>query len=116
MSSRPAASRSISHIVMWDVVGKTAAEKADAIAAIQREFEGLKGLIPGLTKLEIGVDTSRISYACDLVLVTEFESQGALDAYATHPAHLDARNRLEGLRIARHQVDYLGQDQEVWLV
>ena len=100
----------VTHIVMWDVAGKTKDEKADAIAAVRREFEGMMGKIPGMTKLEIGIDTSHISYACDMVLVTEFESQGALDAYATHPMHLAARERLEGLRISRHQVDYVAQN------
>jgi hypothetical protein len=42
-----------------------------------------------------------------VVLYSEFESQQALDAYAVHPAHLRVRNELEGLRIARHQVDYV---------
>jgi hypothetical protein len=98
---------------MWDVAGNTADEKAVAIAAVRREFEGLKGKIPGMTKLEIGIDTSHISYACHMVLVTEFESQGALDAYATHPMHQAAKARLEGLRIARHQVDYIKPNSKV---
>lgn len=101
------------HIVMWGVAGKTADEKAKAIAAVRNEFEGMIGKIPGLIKLEIGVDTSHVSYACDMVLVTEFESQAALEAYATHPIHLAARERLEGLRISRHQVDYAAQNTEV---
>lgn len=104
--SLPTADTAMYHIVMWDVAGATPAEKADAIAAIRQEFEGLKGSIPGMSLLEIGVDTSRIPYACDLILVTEFESQETLEAYASHPAHLAVRDRLEGLRIARHQVDY----------
>jgi len=32
--------------------------------------------------------------------------QQALDEYATHPEHLRVRDELEGVRIARHQVDY----------
>lgn len=105
----PAATSSpaICHIVMWNVAGATQDEKSQAIAAVQREFESLKGQIPGMARLEIGIDTSRISYACDIVLVTEFDSQDALDAYARHPAHLAVRDRLDGLRIARHQVDYV---------
>ena len=99
---------------MWDVVGTTADEKQSAITKVRSEFKELKGKIPGMTKLEIGVDKSRVSYACDMVLVTEFESQSALDAYATHPLHLAARGRLEGLRIARHQVDYVGQNSKAW--
>ena len=59
----------------------------------------------GHTDAITGVDTSRVSYACDMVLVTEFESQSALEAYATHPMHLAAKGRLEGLRIAIDNID-----------
>lgn len=104
--SVPTTNPAMCHIVMWDVAGTTPEQREQAIATVQREFEGLRGRIPGMTSLEIGVDTSRISYACDVVLVTQFESVDALEAYATHPAHLEVRDRLEGLRIGRHQVDY----------
>ncbi|MDO1583252.1 Dabb family protein [Rhizobium oryzicola] len=104
--SFPTSKSAMRHIVMWNVAGTTTEEKADAIAHIRREFEALRGSIPGMTFLEIGEDTSGASYACDVVLVTEFDSQDALDAYASHPAHLAVRGRLEGIRIARHQVDY----------
>jgi Stress responsive A/B Barrel Domain len=40
------------------------------------------------------------------VLYGEFESQAALDAYATHPAHLRVKGELGQMRIARFQVDY----------
>lgn len=100
-------SATVCHIVMWDVAGATPEEKADTAATVRREFESLRGKIPGMATLEIGIDTSRISYACDVVLVSAFESQAALDAYAEHPAHLAVRDRLNGLRIARHQVDYI---------
>lgn len=38
--------------------------------------------------LEIGTDTSRVDYACDVVMYSALESQAALDACATHPEHL----------------------------
>ena len=101
----------IKHIVMWHVAGANATEKDQVAAAIKSRFEGLRGLIPGLLHLEIGVDFSRVSYACDVVLYSEFSSKEALAAYATHPAHLKVRDELEGMRIARHQVDYV-QDVE----
>ena len=82
----------IRHIVMWNVRGDTPAEKARGIAQLQRSFEGLRGRIPGLLHLEIGVDVSRIDYACDVVLYSEFESQAALDAYGTHPEHLRVKD------------------------
>ncbi len=96
----------IKHIVMWNVRGDTPAEKAQGIARLQRSFESLRGRIPGLLHLEIGVDSSRIDYACDVVLYSEFESQAALDAYGMHPEHLRVKNEVADLRTARHQVDY----------
>lgn len=96
----------IKHIVMWNLRGDTAEAKARAIEVLKSSFESLRGRIPGLLHLEIGVDSSRIDYACDVVLYSEFESQAALDAYAVHPEHLRVKQELSDLRIARHQVDY----------
>ena len=96
----------IKHIVMWNLRGDSAEAKAEAVALLKRSFESLRGRIPGLLHLEIGVDSSRVDYACDVVLYSEFESQAALEGYAVHPEHQRVKNELEGLRIARHQVDY----------
>jgi quinol monooxygenase YgiN len=96
----------IKHIVMWNVRGDTPEQKAQGVACLKRSFESLRGRIPGLLLLELGVDSSRIDYACDVVLYTEFENQAALDAYATHPEHLRVKREVGDLRVARHQVDY----------
>ena len=96
----------IKHIVMWDLRADTTQQRVAAAALVKEVFEGLRGRIPGLRHIEIGIDTSRVDYACDVVLYSEFDSQAALDAYANHPEHLRARQTLGDLRIARHQVDY----------
>jgi hypothetical protein len=89
----------IKHIVMWNVRGDDAASRARNLALLKTEFESLRGRIPGLLHLEVGIDDSRIDYACDVVLVTEFDSRQALADYAH-------------LRSARHQVDYEIQQPE----
>ena len=96
----------IKHIVMWNVRGETQAEKAQSITLLKRSFESLRGRVPGLLHLEVGVDASGIDYACDVVLYSEFETQAALDAYAVHPEHLRVKRELPDLRTARYQVDY----------
>ena len=96
----------IKHIVMWNIRSDSPAARAAGIAKLRRSFESLRGKIPGLTHLEIGVDASRVDYACDVVLYSEFDSQAALDAYAIHPEHVRVKDELTDLRIARHQVDY----------
>ena len=98
----------IRHIVMWNVRGDTPQQKAANVALLKRSFESLRGRIPGLLRLEVGVDHSAVDYACDVVLYSEFESQVALDAYASHPEHLRVKGEIGDMRIARHQVDYQG--------
>jgi len=96
----------IRHIVMWRVRGETDVERVAARQRVKQAFESLRGRIPGMHHIEVGIDSSAHDHACDAVLVTDFESQAALDAYATHPEHLRVRAELDGLRTSRHQVDY----------
>jgi quinol monooxygenase YgiN len=96
----------IRHIVMWNVRGASREDKQANIERLRASFHSLRGRVPGLLHLEIGVDGSGVDYACDVVLVSEFESQAALDAYGTHPEHLRVKAEIGDLRTARHQVDY----------
>jgi hypothetical protein len=95
---------------MWNVRGDTRDQKLANIERLKTSFMSLRGRIPGLLHLEIGVDTSRVDYACDVVLVSDFASQAALDAYAIHPEHLRVKQELGDLRTHRHQVDYAAAD------
>lgn len=99
----------IKHIVMWRVAATTPAERSAHCITIRDAFEGLRGQIPGLQELEVGIDTSRIDYACDVVLYTRFRDARSLEAYATHPEHLRVKRELGDLRTERYQVDYSAQ-------
>lgn len=96
----------IRHIVMWNIKGASKDEWTHNVQALRQSFESIRGHIPGLLHLEIGVDQSHVEYACDVVLYSEFESAQALAAYAVHPEHLRVKAELGDMRIARHQVDY----------
>ena len=96
----------IKHIVMWRGAGTTAEERNTNCLTIQAAFEGLRGRIPGLQELEVGIDTTRIDCACDVVLVTRFQDAQSLERYAKHPEHLRVRRELGDIRTERCQVDY----------
>lgn len=97
----------IRHIVMWRVRGDSTADRNSERLRVKRAFEALRGHIPGMSHLEIGVDESAVDFACDVVLVADFDSRESLQAYANHPAHMRVRTELEGVRTHRHQVDYV---------
>ncbi len=96
----------IKHVVMWRLKGDDAETRGRHAALVKAQFESLRGRVPGLLHLEIGIDESRVDYACDVVLYSEFASREALAAYAEHPEHLRVRRALGDLRTSRHQVDY----------
>ena len=96
----------VKHIVMWTLSGRTAPERARQASQLRDSFHSLRRRIPGLLRLEVGIDHSRVDHACDVVLYTEFASQAALDGYATHAEHLRVKEEVAGLRAGRWQVDY----------
>ena len=100
----------IRHVVMWKLRGDSPVERDAARRLVKTSVEAMRGEIPGMLSIELGLDTSGVDYACDAGLVAEFESQSALDGYATHPAHLRMKAALGDIRIARFQVDYATED------
>lgn len=94
------------HIVMWRVSGADDGQRHANSVTVRQAFESLRGLIPGLLEMEIGVDTSSVDYACNVAMSMRFRDAHALHAYASHPEHLRVREALGSLRTERYQVDY----------
>jgi hypothetical protein len=92
---------------MWCVKGESAEERILVREQFRRAFEGLRGRIPGMLHLEVGLDIHAAVGACDVVVLTEFADQAALALYSSHPEHLRVRGELQGLRLSRHQIDYI---------
>jgi hypothetical protein len=97
----------VKHIVLWrlkpEAHGRPAADNA---RAIKQKLEALRGRIPGLLTIEVGLDFSRADNSCDLALYSEFESRAALDAYQAHPEHKAVMPFILEARSERHLVDY----------
>lgn len=61
-------------------------QPADAVEAA-RQLNALAGRVPTLLAIEAGVDITRSARSYELALITRFDDQAGLDAYAVHPAH-----------------------------
>lgn len=97
----------IVHIVMWRLQDHAEGNSKAANAQTAKDkLEALNGIIPGLIKLEVGIDFSQGEFSNDLVLYSELESKEALAAYQQHPAHIEAGSFVKAICSERQVVDY----------
>jgi len=97
----------IKHIVCWRLRNREDDKSREETAiAIKQKIEGMRGRIPGLIRIEGGVDFSRTSDSCDIVLYAELESREALAGYHVHPAHEEFKAFIGGRRSERYLIDY----------
>ena len=90
----------VKHIVIYNL--KEGVDKASAVELIRSVLEPLVGKIPGLIHLEVRSCFNGLDYA----LYSEFESRGALEDYAEHPLHQEAKQHFFHLLDCRYAADY----------
>lgn len=97
----------VKHIVFWRLKdgagGKTKAENA---REVKSRLEALRGRIPGLREIEVGLDFERSAAAWDVALCCALDSRAALDAYQKHPLHQEVARFIAAVRESRAVVDY----------
>jgi hypothetical protein len=97
----------IKHIVLWKLKDfAEGATKQQNALKVKAMLEDMRGKIPEMLKLEVGLNFEVSDSACDISLYSEFTSLEALDAYQIHPEHIKVKNFLPLVRIERRVVDY----------
>jgi hypothetical protein len=95
----------ILHLVMWQLNGESTVEREAQAKHFSAEFAKLLGRVPGLISLDVGPNCIAADGAWDMAASMIFESRSALEAYATHPAHLEVKAMMSSARKARAQTD-----------
>ncbi len=90
----------VKHIVMYTL--KDGVDKDAAVERIASLLEPLVGQIPGLLEMEV----RRTFQGMDYVLYSRFESVEAMQAYAVHPLHLEAKEQFLHMIDTRVAGDY----------
>ena len=90
----------VKHIVLYTL--KEGVDKKEAVELIRSVLEPLVGKIPGLLHLEIRQAYNGVDYA----LYSEFENREAMDQYAVHPLHQEAKGHFFHLLNSRVAADY----------
>ncbi len=97
----------VKHIVFWRLKRELSEDERDqAFARIKAGFEALPGKIPGLLKIEIGLDYGQGPDASDLVLYSEFDSKASVTGYEAHAEHAALVPLVRDVRTERRVVDY----------
>ena len=97
----------VKHIVVWKL--KPNAEGAGRAANAERvkaALEGLRGKIPGMRHVEVGINFNATDAAYDVALYSEFDNRAALDGYQEHPEHVKVKGLIKSVRDSRVVVDY----------
>ena len=90
----------VKHIVVYTL--KDGADKDEAVRLIASKLEPLVGQIPGLLKMEV----RRCFAGMDYALYSEFASKEALEFYANHPLHQEAKTHFVHFIETRVAADY----------
>ncbi len=90
----------IKHVVMWKLKNIYDGDE------VVKKLKNLEGRIPGLISIAAGTDINKSGVAFDLVLISEHESQDALDFYQDHPEHLKVKNYIGSVTKERVLVDF----------
>jgi hypothetical protein len=87
---------------MFKLKNNTDENLSEAVTAL----ENMKGKIPTLKFLEVGVDITKSERSCDIVLTTHFDDIEGLKVYASHSVHQPVIDILRKLCSTISAVDY----------
>ncbi|GAB6039965.1 Dabb family protein [Endothiovibrio diazotrophicus] len=97
----------LKHIVLWRLLDEADGHpKAENAQRIKQALEALDGRIPGLLRIEVGIDLSDDPDSADVALYSEFTDRAALHAYHDHPLHQAIIPLVKACRAERRVVDY----------
>ena len=96
----------IKHVVMWRLGGTSVEERRDQAQKVRAALEGLRGNIPGMSSLQVGIGAGGDEQLADVVLITTHDDWAALKGYQVHPAHVEAARVIAAVRIERRVLDF----------
>ena len=96
----------VRYCVMWKFKpsdGKTSKELAEDV---KEKYESLLGLVPGLTSIEIGINSNDGKTSYDAVMIADFESWEALAAYKADTMRDNVIEYVKTIAEVRAKVEY----------
>jgi hypothetical protein len=96
----------IRHIVLWKLAESAeGAVKQENALKMKVMLERLKGRIPEIKTIEVGINCNRYE-TWDVALFSEFDNLADLMVYQNHPEHRMCVEFIKKIRIDRAAMDY----------
>jgi len=92
----------ITHIVLF----KLKDNSTESIEKARDVLMDMKGKIPELKDIEVGIDVTHSDRSYDLTLITKFDSVEDLGAYQINPMHVDVSKYLVSVSASIITVDF----------
>lgn len=92
----------ITHIVLFKLKDRS----PGSVGKVRDVLLGMKGRIPQLRHLEVGIDVLHSERSYDIALVTKFDSMEGLGVYQKHPVHVEVAKYMTSVRESAVAVDY----------
>ncbi|GAA3654988.1 Dabb family protein [Microbacterium marinilacus] len=97
----------IRHIVLFQLASTDPAERAEQFAESRRRVRALVGVVPGVRELDVHANALDDDRNADIAIVGDFDDLAAVEAYATHPAHVEVIEYIASIRTdVRAAIDF----------
>jgi len=90
----------IRHVIFIKIGDKSKAGE------IKSALDNLPPQIPEIKRFDVGINEIEADRACDICLISEFESYDTLKIYNDHPAHVEALGVIRKHATNVYAVDY----------
>lgn len=95
----------LNHVVMWTL------RHPEEAARFKQLLDSCVGLVPGMLRFDVGLRSDGLEANADVVLVSTFANQQALNDYLNHPHHKAIAAQLGPMRLTRSVLDFWGETQ-----
>lgn len=97
----------LKHIVLFKLKPSAeGASKEENAQRMKREIEALRGKIPQVRHIEVGMNAVPADAAYDVAIYSEFNDTKDLETYAKHPEHMKVVEFVKKVIESRVVVDY----------
>ena len=93
-------------VVLWRLRATEPAQKSLDAGTIKRALESMRGKIPGLVNIQVGINTAAGADVSDVVMIVDFENAQALEVYEHHPVHEQVKPIVGPLRDEKRLIEY----------